>query len=68
MECFAKIVNGYKSLIIFVERSILEIWQGSQYASEGFSSFSISYSIDIYLLKVNNRNRRTKSEKKYIQS
>ena len=33
MERFAKIVNGWKSLIIFVKRFMLGVWQGSEYAS-----------------------------------
>ena len=33
MERFAKIVNGYQLLTIFTKRSILDIWQGSEYAS-----------------------------------
>ena len=32
MECFAKIVNSWKSLTIFAKRSILDAWQGSEYA------------------------------------
>ena len=33
MKRFAKIVNGYKLLTIFTKRSILDVWQGSEYAS-----------------------------------
>ena len=36
MECFAKIVNGFQSLIIFAKCSNLDVWQGSEYASEVF--------------------------------
>ena len=32
MERFTKIVNCLKSLTIFVKRSILDVWQGSEYA------------------------------------
>ena len=31
-ERFAKLVNGFKPVTIFAERSILDIWQGSEYA------------------------------------
>ena len=34
MELFAKIVNGSKPLTISVKSSILDVWQGSAYASE----------------------------------
>ena len=33
MKCFAKIVNGWKPLTIFAKRSILDTYQGSEYAS-----------------------------------
>ena len=39
MEYFAKIVDGIKLLTFFVKHSILDIWQGSDYASV------ISYSL-----------------------
>ena len=34
MEPFAKIVKNEKSFTIIVKTSILDIWQGSEYASE----------------------------------
>ena len=34
MERFAKIVNDPKPFMIFAKRSILVVWQGSEYASE----------------------------------
>ena len=34
MERFAKIVKNEKPFTIFVKTSILDIWQGSEYASE----------------------------------
>ena len=34
MKLFAKTVNGYKPLTIFAESSILDVWQGSEYASD----------------------------------
>ena len=33
VEIFAKIVNGFCQLTIFSKRSILDVWQGSEYAS-----------------------------------
>ena len=33
MELFAKIVNEWKLLTIFEKNSILDVWQGSEYAS-----------------------------------
>ena len=33
MERFAKIINGFQPVIIFAKRSILVIWQGSEYSS-----------------------------------
>ena len=42
IELFAKIVNGFQPLIIFTKSSILDVWQGSEYASgvSGFILFS----------------------------
>ena len=34
MEFFAKIVKNEKLFTIFVKTSILDVWQGSEYASE----------------------------------
>ena len=34
MEPFAKIVKNENPFIIFVKTSILDVWQGSEYASE----------------------------------
>ena len=34
MERFAKIVNGLKPSTIFAKRSILDVWQGSEYDFE----------------------------------
>ena len=34
MEVFAKIVKNKKPFTIFVKTSILDVWQGSKYASE----------------------------------
>ena len=32
MEFFVKIVNGLKPVVIFARKSILDIWQGSEYS------------------------------------
>ena len=37
MELFVKIWNGFQLLTIFVKRSILNIWQGSEYDSAWFT-------------------------------
>ena len=34
MELFAKIVKNENPFTIFVKTSILDVWQGSEYASE----------------------------------
>ena len=34
MECFSNIAKNWKPLIIFTKRSILSVWQGSEYASD----------------------------------
>ena len=31
MELLAKIVHGFKLLIVFVKNVILDVWQGSEY-------------------------------------
>lgn len=33
MECFAKTINGFQSISIFATLSILDAWQGFEYAS-----------------------------------
>ena len=38
MEPFAKEINGLRHLTIFAECSILEVWQGSKYASDDYIS------------------------------
>ena len=32
MERFAKIINGFQLLTIFAKQSLLDVWQGSEYA------------------------------------
>ena len=34
MELFAKLVKNEKAFTIFVKTSVLDVWQGSEYASE----------------------------------
>ena len=38
MEPFAKEINGLRHLTIFTERSILDVWRGSKYASDDYIS------------------------------
>ena len=33
VECFTKKVSDFKPLIVFVKHPILDVWQGSEYAS-----------------------------------
>ena len=40
MKRFAKIVNNWKPLTFFAKRSILDVWQGSEYTSVIFSDSS----------------------------
>ena len=42
MERFGKIIEGFEPSTIFAERSILDIWQGSEYASAAGSYFSLA--------------------------
>ena len=67
MQCFAKIVDGFYPLTIFLKHSFLDVWQGFEYASEKYISFpnkkkNYPTPADIYLLKVNKRNTRTSCE------
>ena len=41
MEHFAKIVNSFYPLTIFLKRSILDVWQGSEYTSLSWIKYSI---------------------------
>ena len=44
MELFSKIGEGYKPLTMFAKWFTLDIWQGSEYASE-FSNILGTYSV-----------------------
>ena len=44
-KIFAKIVNGWKPLTIFMENLILNIWLGSEYSTDG------SLSMHFFLLR-----------------
>ena len=44
MELFPKIFGGWKSLIIFAKKTILEVSQGSEYASEEFLKIEVQKS------------------------
>ena len=41
MERFEKIVEGFEPLTIFAKRSILNVWQGSEYGSVADTHFSL---------------------------
>ena len=42
IEFFAKIVNGWKPLIIFAKSSLLETWLGSEYTSVNFDNYKLA--------------------------
>ena len=44
-------ISVVKQLTIFAKNSILDVWEGSEYAS----------AVEKYLLKANNKNKRTTS-------
>ena len=50
MEFFAKIINGFYPLIILAECSVLDVWQGPEYASASTSSQKTALLDDKYLL------------------
>ena len=39
MECFEKIIEGFEPLTILAKRSILNVWQRSEYASAADAYF-----------------------------
>ena len=41
MECFEKIVDGFELLTIFAKRSILDVWQASEYGSAADTYFNL---------------------------
>ena len=41
IERFEKIVEDFELLTIFAKRSILDVWQGSEYASAAETHFSL---------------------------
>ena len=53
MECFVKIVNSYRSLTISTKCSILDVWQGSKYASvlQHLTITSIKYLATCVIIK-----------------
>ena len=53
MKCFAEIVENKNSLNILAKHSILDVWQGSEYASDHFD-----YHFDVKVLPaVQNQNK-----------
>ena len=82
MNCFAKIVNGWKLWTIFVQHFILDVWEGSEYASTNgrkldknvylatiMSSFGLAFFlIRRYMSIVNNVDARLNIEVKSLIS
>ena len=62
MEVFAKIVKNEKPLTIFVKISVLDVWQGSECASELASKVDFIFK-SIWISKVTN-NLLGKTKKK----
>ena len=58
MECFAKIVDAWKSLTIFVKDFILDVWQVSDY-----TSVLNSLTVIILLIRYHERMKLTKKYK-----
>ena len=60
MERFAKVVNKFYLLTIFAKCSILDVWQGSGYASTVGADYKLLMSVDFgktwYLLRNNPKN------------
>ena len=48
MEIFVEIVNGFQPLIIFAKTSILDVWQGIEYASATSNSVSLFLALEIF--------------------
>ena len=49
MKRLAKIVNGFQPLTIFAKRSILDIWQSSEYSSENITAITSTSSPEQFL-------------------
>ena len=46
MERFAEVLNGFLSFTIFAKRSILDVWDDSEYASDfQFNDFSLNLAL-----------------------
>ena len=48
MEIFVEIVNGFQPLIIFAKTSILDVWQGIEYASAASNSVSLFLALETF--------------------
>ena len=48
MEIFVEIVNGFQPLIIFAKTSILDVWQGIEYASATSNSVSLFLALETF--------------------
>ena len=64
MELFVKIVKKEKPFTIFVKTSILDIWQGSEYASELASKVA---DVSIWISKVTDNLLRKTKEKEPVE-
>ena len=52
IDRFAKIGTGFKPLTIFAKRSILDVWQGSEYVSDDYTNAGLlNLMITMKLLK-----------------
>ena len=52
MGRFVKIVNRLKSLTIFIKRTILDIWQPSEYAFVVWETIWLPFSVTTYYYKI----------------
>ena len=48
VERFAKIAKSFKKLIILVKRSILDVWQGSEYAIVSAVSINCAFTRNLF--------------------
>ena len=48
VERFAKIAKSFKKLIILVKRSILDVWQGSEYAIVSAVSIKCAFTHNLF--------------------
>ena len=51
IEFFVKIVNEWKSLLVFAKGFVLHVWQGSEYASDWFGYSAVTSRCKLYSTK-----------------